>query len=78
MSNIEATYVGHLLGETRDEVRAVHEGVAGTRKVVNNQPTWNDFNELKSEVETFKMALTTTNRNVADLDRRVTWLRRLR
>jgi predicted nucleic acid-binding Zn-ribbon protein len=63
-----------LLEKMFDELRAVLEDVAGIRKVVNNQPTRDEFNELQQDVKTIKAALAETNRDVADLDRRVTRL----
>ncbi len=40
-------YIGHKLELILDEIKAVHEAVAGIREVVDNQPTRDEFNELK-------------------------------
>ncbi len=60
----DAKYIGHLLEVIRDEVRAVHEGVAGIREVVNDQPTRAEFNELKRDVKTIKASVTDLSRDL--------------
>jgi len=74
MSDIDAKYVGHLLEEIRDEVRAVHETVALV-------PTRGEFEELRqvvsdvqADVRMIKAAVADTNRQVDDHERRITRL----
>ena len=62
MSDIDAKYVGHLLEEIRDEVRAVHEMVAG-------QPTRGEFERLEQKVDKLGDDMETVKAAVGDLSR---------
>jgi len=53
-------YIGHLLEEMRDELRAVHELVAG-------QPTRVEFNELVRNVDGLTQDVSVLKVAVADL-----------
>lgn len=47
MSDTNDSYISVVLEQIRDEIRAVHEEVAGIRDKVDNQPTRDEFVELK-------------------------------
>ena len=62
-------YTGHLLEQIRDEIKAVHEVVAG-------QPTRGEFNGLRRDVEDMKQELRTVNIAVADISSDVSKVKR--
>jgi predicted nucleic acid-binding Zn-ribbon protein len=67
-------YEGILLEQIRDEIKAVHEAVGDIRLKVNNQPTRNEFNELKDDVRTIKASVTGQSAQIHDHDERITRL----
>jgi hypothetical protein len=68
------TYIGHKLEQILDEVKAVHEAVAGIRQVVDNQPTRDEFEQLRQDVTFDRTAAVRTDCEVADLKSRVSRL----
>lgn len=74
MSNSNDNYMGMLLEQIRDEVKAVHE-------LVVNQPTRHEFNELKEDtrkiqddVRVIKAATTDQSKQLYDHEQRITHL----
>lgn len=66
MSNGDRDYVGHLFEQMMDELKAVHELVAG-------QPTRQEFDEvrqgvaeLRNDVSAIRAALIDTNKQIAE------------
>ena len=53
-----------LQAEMLDELKAIHELVTGIRDTVNNQPTRDEFNDLKREVHAVTLGVTDTNRDL--------------
>jgi len=54
MSNSDDNYVGVLLEQIRDEIKAVHEEVGGMREELANVPKREEFNELKDDMKVVK------------------------
>ncbi len=50
------------------------EIVSSIKKTVDNQPTREEFRDLKADVKTIKNVVTITNHDMIMLDRRVTQL----
>lgn len=81
MSNDQASGFANEVGKLRvlmeqvlHEVKATNEGVGAVKEMLIRKPDREEFDELKQDVKTIKAALTATNRDVAELDRRVTRL----
>lgn len=68
----DENYIGILLEEIRDQNKAVLEAVGGVQANVETIPMLHEsLGELTAEVKTIKVAVTATNRDLADLDGRV-------
>jgi archaellum component FlaC len=63
-----------LMEDQNTKLDAVLEAVGDIQTKVADLPTRHEFEELKQDVKTIKAAVTATNRDVAELDRRVTRL----
>jgi carbon monoxide dehydrogenase subunit G len=75
MSNTDDNYIGIILEEIRDQNKAVLEAVGDMQQNVALIPgIKEDTQELKQNVRTIKTAVTATNKDMADLDTRVTIL----
>ena len=64
MSITDDSYVGVMLEQIRDEIRAVHEEVAGIRDKVDNQPTRDEFDELRQDAHVLKAAVADLSHDV--------------
>jgi hypothetical protein len=71
MSDSSDNYIGVLLEQIRDEVKAVHEAVGDIQHKVDNQPTRDEFNELKDDVRVVKAAVTDQNKQMQDYGHRI-------
>lgn len=72
-----ANEVGKLRGLMEDQnskLDRVLEAVGDIKARVETLTTRDEFNELKPDVKTIKVAVTATNHDVAALDQRVTQL----
>jgi len=67
-------YTNIILEEIRDQNKAVLEVVGGMREELERVPKREEFEDLKEDVKVIKAAVTATNKDVAELDRRVTSL----
>lgn len=74
MSKSDDNYVGLVLEQIRDEIKVVHELVAHIDRKVENQPTREEFNELKDETRVIKAAVIDQNKHLLDSDRRLSHL----
>jgi len=74
MSNSDDNYVGVLLEQIRDEIKAVHEEVGGMREELANVPKREEFNELKDDMKVVKAAVTDISHQANDHDHRITRL----
>jgi hypothetical protein len=74
MTRSEARYLNLIVEEMRSQFKVVHEAVADIRRIVNNQPTRQEFDELRADVKTIKAALKDTNKQVANHEIRLTKL----
>lgn len=70
----EIRYLGTLVEQVLHEVQATNEGVTAIHEELANIPKRDEFEALKQDVATIKLVITATNRDVADLDQRVTRL----
>lgn len=68
------SYTNVLLEEMNSKMQAVLEIVSDNQRVLASQPTRDEFNELKAEVATIKVAVTDTNKVLKLHDRRITKL----
>lgn len=71
MSDSNDNYIGILLEQIRDEVKAVHEGVGGMREELKSVPKREEFDELKADVKVIKAAVTDLSRQVGDHGHRI-------
>jgi hypothetical protein len=74
MSDTDDNYVGILLDEIRDQNKAVLEAVGDMRQELKRVPKREEFDDLKQDVKTIKTAVKATNKDLANLDARVTIL----
>lgn len=68
------SYTNVLLEEMNSKMQAVLEIVSDNQRVLASQPTRDEFNELKDDVKTIKLAVTDTNKELKLHDRRITKL----
>lgn len=68
------SYTVILLEEIRDQNKAVLESVGQTQDKIATLTTQESLDALDAKVTTIEKALTATNVDIADLDRRVTTL----
>lgn len=66
-----------LVEEVISQNKAVLEIVSDNQRVLANQPTRDEFNELKAEVTTIRAAVIDTNKELKLHDRRITKLENL-
>ena len=74
MSDNDDNYIGLVLEDIRDQNKAVLEAVTDIQETVRNQPTRDEFQELVTKVDTIQLALTDTNKDLSDHERRITRL----
>lgn len=74
MTKNELRYIGAMQEEMGDNIKLIIEVVSDIQRIVSNQPTRDEFNELKSDVKTIKAAHTDTNIQVRDHEQRITVL----
>lgn len=70
----EDNYTNILLEEIRDQNKAVLELVGQMQGQMNSLATKDSLQEVAEDVKTIKAALTDTNKDLKELDRRVTLL----
>ena len=63
-----------LMEDQNHKLDAVLEAVGDIRAKVENLPTRDEFNKLSQDVQTIRKAVTATNRDLTELDHRVTRL----
>jgi predicted nucleic acid-binding Zn-ribbon protein len=71
MSDSDDNYIGILLEEIRDEIKAVHEEVGGMREELANVPKREEFDELKQDVKVIKAAVTDLSHEVSGHEHRI-------
>jgi hypothetical protein len=73
MNDIDSndSYLGVLLEEIRDQNKAVLEAVGGIQQKVDNQPTRDEFNELKGDVKVIRVAVTDQSNQLRDHESRI-------
>lgn len=74
MSHKDDNYVGVLLEQIRDEVKAVHEVVGGMREDMTHLPKRGEFDEVKQDVKAIRAAVTDQGKQLSDHDQRITKL----
>ncbi len=74
MSNSDDNYVGVLLEQIRNEIKAVHKEAGGMREELANVPKRKEFNELKDDMKVVKAAVTDISHQMNDHEHRITRL----
>ena len=67
----EERYTNLILEDIRNQMQAVLEIVSDNQKQVQNLPTLDELNELKTDVKVIRQAVTNTSHNVRLLERRI-------
>ena len=70
----DTDYNGVLLEDLNDKFDVLIDGIKGIREKVDDLPTRSEFNELKDDVKTIKSVVIETNKDLHNLDKRVTVL----
>jgi hypothetical protein len=66
MSDADINHLSVLVEHVIDQNRAVLEAVGDIQRKVADLPTRAEFNELKQDVKTIKVAVTATNRDLKE------------
>ena len=74
MHDSSQNYTDILLEQIRDQNQAVLEAVASIRQTVENQPTRDEFNELRDDVRVVKVVLTEHSTELKGHEQRITRL----
>ena len=67
MSDINDNYLGVLLEKMSDELKAIHEEVGGMREELMRVPKREEFEALKNDVGTVKVAITDLSQEVREV-----------
>lgn len=73
----DGPYTAIMLEEIRDQNKVVIKAVGQIQDTILTLATKNELHDIAHGVKTIKAAVTSTNRDVADLDTRVTRLKRV-
>ena len=70
----DKNYTDVLLEDINGKFDAVLDGISGIRERVDNLPARDEFNVVKDDIRTIKLAVKGTNKRLEDHEKRITKL----